>query len=462
MRKVVFVRSRDKSGFTIVELLIVVVVIAILAAIVIVAYNGVTKQARESALISDLSNAATIMGVDYATNGTYALTKTAAHGGAGIPSSQGTDILFHSDGTTYCITARSTYDGIDSHYVSSANPTPTKGECPEDAGSSVTTLVGDGTVGAAPGTGTAATLAGPAGIVADSSGNLYFTDQQGSRVRKVTTAGVVTNLFGNGPTGTTEGIGTAALFNWPQAITVGPASQLYVADTNNSRVRVAPLTAGVSTSLLAGSTQGTGGTTGSMGSAVQFNTPRGVVYNPTNHYVYVADSQSNRIRVISVDGVYITDIGSLTGSFADGSRTAARFNYPQGLAVDSSGNVYVADTLNHRIRMIDTAYNVTTIAGGGTAGGTDANGTAARFNSPMAVTVSSNGTLYIADTGNNTIRKVTPSKDVTTIAGNGTAGFKDGNGTDTMFNEPKGIAIGSDGRLYVADRVNNRIRVINI
>lgn len=454
---------QNKKGFTIVELLIVIVVIAILAAIVIVSYNGISKQARQSSLLSDVSNAATIMGTDQARNGTYALTASGARGGSGIPASEGTTFSFHSSGSTYCITARSSHSGVDSYFVSSDNPTPTKGECAQDGAVAVETAVGNGTLGAAPGTGTAATLAGPAGLTADGSGNLYFTDQQGSRIRKMTTSGVVTNLFGNGPTGSTEGQGTAALFNWPQAVTVGPGNVLYVADTNNHSVRVAPLVSGINTSRLVGGTQGTGGAIGASGSAVQLNTPRGIVYNPVTNTIYVADSQSNRLRVFSTTGELLSNIGSTTGAWADGSSTAARFTYPQGLAVDTAGNVYVADTQNHRIRMITTSGVVSTIAGSGTAGLADnTTGTAAQFRSPGALTVSSNGTIYVVDTGNNAIRRIAPDRAVTTIAGNGTAGFADESGADARFSEPKGIALGSDGRLYIADRANNRIRVLTV
>ncbi|MGH7217981.1 MAG: SMP-30/gluconolactonase/LRE family protein [Candidatus Microsaccharimonas sp.] len=451
-----------RKGFTIVELLIVIVVIAILAAVVIVGYNGITKQARQSSLLSDVSNAATIMGTDQAQNGTYALTASSARGGSGIPSSEGTSFSFHSSGSTYCITARSSHSGVDSYFVSSDNPTPTKGECAQDGAVAVETVAGNGTLGAASGTGTAATLAGPAGLTADSSGDLYFTDQQGSRIRKMTTSGVVTNLFGNGPTGNTEGVGTAALFNWPQAVTVGPGNVLYVADTNSHRIRIAPIN-GSTTSLFAGSSQGLGGAIGASGAAVQLNTPRGIVYNPVTATVYVADSQNNRIRVFDTTGKLLLNIGSTTGAWADGTSTTARFNFPQGLTVDSSGNVYVADTQNHRIRMIDTSGNVTTVAGSGTAGLSDnTTGTSAQFRSPSALTVSTNGTIYVADTLNNAIRKITPDRTVTTIAGNGTAGFADESGADARFNEPKGIAIGSDGRLYIADRANHRIRTLNI
>ncbi len=455
-------RITVKSGFTIVELLIVIVVIAILAAVTIVAYNGISKNARQTSLLADVKNAGTIMETDRAASGSYSTTASGAHGGLGIPSGPGVTILYHSDGSTYCITARSSYDGVNSYYISNTSPKPTLGQCPEDAGVAVTTGVGDGTVGAAQGTGTAATLAGPAGLAADASGNLYFTDQQSSRIRKMTTGLTVTNLAGSGSTGTTDGNGSAALFNWPQALTVGPSGVLYIADTNNSLIRT--LT-GTTSAPFAGGTQGTGGTVGaSTGAAVQFNTPRGIVYNPVSNTLYIADSQSHRIRVLDMTSKLIANIGTMSGGWKDGASGVAQFNYPQGLAVDSTGLVYVADTLNHRIRTIDNAGNVVTIAGSGAQGSADGDGLAAQFKSPMAIAVSSNGTVYVADTGNNLIRKIAPGapRTVTTIAGDGTASFKDAAGTAAQFNAPQGIAIGSDGKLYVTDRLNNRIRILTI
>lgn len=453
---------RVSSGFTIVELLIVIVVIAILAAITIVSFNGVTKNARQSVLLSDVKASAMAMSVDFTSNGSYAFIPGEVNGGKGLPASDGTIYSFHSTGTSYCITANSSHQGVLSYYVSDTVAGPTLGQCPQDLGAAVTTLAGNGTLGAAAGSGTAATLAGPAGITADANGNLYFTDQQGSRVRKVTTGGVVTNIVGNGATGTTEGVGTAALFNWPQAVTVGPTGQLFVADTMNSRIRTVTLATSTA-SLFAGSNPGNGGAIGASGSALQFNTPRGIVYESSANAVYLADSQNNLLKKLSTGGQLLATYGNSTGAFADGNATTARFNFPQGLAKDGLGNIYIADTKNHAIRKMTPSGNVTTIAGtGGTPGFTNGTGTAALFRDPMALAVANDGTIYVADTGNHAIRKITSSGTVTTIAGNGSAGFADDSGEAARFNEPKGIAIGSDGRLYVADRANNRIRVMPI
>lgn len=319
-------------------------------------------------------------------------------------------------------------------------------------------FAGNGTSGYANGTGVAAQVFGPTALTADASGGLYFSDSSTSRIRKATTAGVVSFLAGSGASSYTEGTGTGAVFNWPQAITVGPAGVLYIADTNNNRIRA--LSTGNTSSLVAGGTQGVGDGTGS---AARFNTPRGIVYDALSGFLYVADSQSHVIRRVTTGGVVTTFAGTTsTGGFIDATGTSARFNYPQGLAVDSSGVIYVADTLGNRIRKINPAGDVTTLAGSGTAGFANGTGTAAQFNNPWAVAVAADGTVYVADTNNDRIRKVTASGVVTTFAGSGVAGFADGAGDAAQFNKPAGIAIGSDGRLYVTDKDNHRLRVLDI
>jgi sugar lactone lactonase YvrE len=176
--------------------------------------------------------------------------------------------------------------------------------------------------------------------------------------------------------------------------------------------------------------------------------------------VYVADYDNHRIRKITSAGVVTTLAGSGTGTFADGTGTSASFRNPYGVAVDSSGNVYVADQLNQRIRKITSAGVVTTLAGNGTAAFADGTGTSARFNSPQGVAVDSAGNVYVADYNNQRIRKITSAGVVTTLAGQTTPGSTDGTGTNARFNGPTGIAVTSGGILYVVDSDNNRIRKI--
>jgi len=458
----------SQAGFTIVELLIVVVVIAILASITIISYNGIINRAHQSKLISDLASAGLQMSVDQSSSGIFPLNRADVNNGKGINNDADITYTFHSTQTTFCITAISSHAGIKNYYVTQKNLSPLEGTCPEDLGAQVATFAGSGVFNWVDGQGTAAALMSPAGIVADPTGDMYFTEGGSSRVRKVTIAGAVTTVAGGAGQGTAEGTVGISRFKSPQAVTIGPSSMLYVADTDNSRIRSVNLI-NTQTALLAGGTQGDAPGTGS---AAMFNVPRGIVYDPIRNLVMVADSQSHRIRQVTLSGVMSTFAGQqASGGLANGTGAAAKFNYPQGMTIDNAGNIYIADTLNHAIRKMDQTGNVTTLAGGGTGavgqnGYLDSNGalnvgTAARFNSPMAVAVDSTGNVFVADSANNRIRKITPSGYVSTVAGTGTAGYLDGIGTDAMFSAPRGIAIGSDGRLYVSDTSNNRLRVIS-
>ncbi len=452
---------RASKGFTITELLVVIVVIAILASVTLVAYNGVVGRTRDGVLRSDLQSAAQAMMADATTNSTFALSASLVNGGKGLSASDGTTYSYHSDGNTFCITASSNYLSGTTYFVSDTNPTPTAGKCPQDSGGTVTTLAGNGTLGAANGTGTSATMASPTGLAAGESGTLYFTDAAAPRIRKVVIAtGAVTTLAGTGSPTYSEGTGTGAQFNWPQAIAYMPTGSTVIADTNNHKVR--QLSSAAVSSPLAGSTQGTAGTVGTATTSIKFNTPRGIAYNTAAGTIIVSDSQNNRIIQLNTAGTITTIWGQASGGWVDAAGTSAKFNYPEGIAVDASGALFIADTLNQRIRKIDTGGNVTTIAGNGTAGFVNGNGTSAQFKSPGAVAVASDGTLYVSDTGNHSIRKIATDGTVTTLAGNGTSGFADGSSTSAQFNSPNGLAIGSDGKLYVADTLNHRIRAISL
>jgi len=454
----------NKTGFTIVELLIVVVVIAILASITIVSYNGIINRAHQSKLISDVASAGMLMSVDQSSSGIYPATRTAVNNGKGINDDADITYTFHSAPTTFCITGISTHPGIKNYYVSNKNLSPLEGTCPEDLGAQVATFAGSGVANWADGQGTAAVLMSPAGLVGSPTGDLYFTDSASSRVRKVTTSGAVTTIAGGAGSGTADGAYGVSRFFRPQGVTVGPTNQIFVTDTDNHRIRSVNLST-TQTSILAGTTQGD---QEGAGTAAKFNIPIGIVYDPIRNMVIVADSQSHRIRQVSLSGDMTTLSGQqATGGLQNGTGTAARFNYPRGLAIDSTGTIYVADSLNHAIRKISPTGVVSTFAGGGTstlgvAGSAEDVGTNARFRNPTAVTVDSAGNVYVADTGNNRIRKITPDGTTSRVAGSLTdaAGYADGKDTDALFSAPSGIAIGSDGRLYVADTANNRLRVI--
>jgi sugar lactone lactonase YvrE len=324
----------------------------------------------------------------------------------------------------------------------------------------VTTLAGKaGDFGYADGMGTAARFDNPEGIAVDASGNLYVTDRLNNTIRKMTSAGVVSTLAGIATTGgSADGAGTNAYFNGPEKIAVDADGNLYVADTYNCEIR--KITAEGVVTTLAGKA-GTLGHADGTGTAASFDLPEGIAVDASGN-LYVTDTDNDTIRKITPEGVVTTLAGKArTFGSADGTGAAASFFYPQGIAVDASGNLYVADTDNTTIRKITPEGVVTTLAGtAGTYGSTDGTGAAASFNSPTGIAVDASGNLYVADSGNVTIRKVTPDGVVTTLAGKaGTGGYADGTGTTALFAYPDGIAVDANGNVYVADG-NSTIRKI--
>ena len=252
--------------------------------------------------------------------------------------------------------------------------------------------------------------------------------------------------------GYVEGTGTAALFNGPYGIAIDGGSAVVVTDRDNYRVR--KIYSDNSTGFWAGSA--TSGTIiNGTGAAARFNNLTGVARDGFNN-AYVCDSGNHAIRKITASGVVTTFAGGTMGT-ADGTGTAAQFQNPQGLAIDASGNLYVSDTNNHRIRKITPAGVVTTLAGS-TEGFVNGTGTAAQFSYPFGIAVDASGNVFVGE--NCRIRKITPAGVVTTFAGS-TVGYLDGNGTAAQFNIGiLGITIGSSGDLYVADSYNYRIRKI--
>ena len=300
----------------------------------------------------------------------------------------------------------------------------------------------------------------PAALAVDAAGNVYVADSGNNTIRKITSAGVVSTLAGlTGSSGSADGTGSAARFFAPQGIAVDAASNVYVGDTANFTVRkITP--AGV-VSTLAGSA-GSSGSTDAAGSAARFAAPQGIAVDAAGT-VYVADSSNFTIRTISPAGVVSTLAGS-PGSLgsADGIGSAARFFNPTSVAVDAAGNVYVTDFSNHTIRKITPAAVVTTLAGSvGNLGSTDGTGTAARFSNPRGAAVDAAGNVYVADFNNNTVRKITPAGVVTTMAGTASIpGNADGTGSAARFRFPRDVAVDAAGNVFVADTDNNSIRKI--
>jgi sugar lactone lactonase YvrE len=327
----------------------------------------------------------------------------------------------------------------------------------------VTTIAGQPmSEGSIDGTSSGARFYYPSGIAADSAGNLYVADTDNDTVRKiVASTGLVTTLAGQaGISGNIDGTGSAARFDSPSGVAVDSGGNIYVADTLNNTLRKMTVAGAVST--FAGQA-GVSGSTNGTGTAARFFGPQGLAIDASNN-LYVADTNNHTIRKVVLSTGVVTTVAGLAGNpgGSDGLGSLARFNYPSGVTVDIAGNLYVADTDNHTIRQILPSGMVNTLAGlAGYSGGADGTGSAGRFDSPSDVAVDGSGNLYVADTDNFTIRKVVPSTGaVTTLAGlAGTSGSADGLGSAVRFFHPAGIAIDATNNLYVADTDNDTIRV---
>ena len=328
------------------------------------------------------------------------------------------------------------------------------------AGGVVTTFAGEAGYGSRDGAGSVARFDfryGSPGAAVDGSGNVFVADAYNQTIRKMNTDGVVTTLAGLAETGgSADGTGSTARFFNPSGVAVDTGGSVFVADQANHTIRKIT-TAGVVTTL-AGSALNPGSADGT-GSAARFDSPGGVAVDGSGN-VFVADSSNSTIRKITPGGVITTLAGSAgERGIADGTASAARFNYPGGVAVDASGNVFAADTSAHSIRKITADGVVTTLAGTYVPGSADGTGTAARFSWPRGVAVDSHGNVFVTDSGNQTIRKITPSGVVTTVAGSaGHAGAADGTGSTARFSYPYGIAVDANGNLFVVDAGNNTIR----
>ena len=324
----------------------------------------------------------------------------------------------------------------------------------------VTTLAGLAeNPGFADETGTAARFNNPAGIgtLGGGSSQFFVADTENHTIRQVTLGGDVTTVAGNPPrAGSADGVSTSSRFSGPAGVAV-IGDNVLVADTGNHTIR--RITSSETVTTLAGAA-GVEGSADGTGSGALFRFPGGIAALGAD--LYVTDSGNNTVRKVTNGGIVTTIAGSpgATGS-ADGTGDAARFNNPQGI-VALDGDLYVADTGNHTVRKVTTAGVVTTLAGtAGTPGSSDGIGVSARFRSPLGIAVLG-GSLYVADTGNNTIRKVLiPSGATSTFAGTaGQPGFTDGSGASARFSSPDGIS-GVGSTLYVADRGNHALRRIS-
>jgi sugar lactone lactonase YvrE len=335
----------------------------------------------------------------------------------------------------------------------------------------------------------------------DAAGDVFIADTGNDTLRELPAGGVLTTVAGRAMTaGFTDGTGTAARFREPASVAVDASGNLYVADTLNNTVR--KITAGAVTTTLAGYA-GNPGSADGTGAAASFSSPAGVAFDASGN-AYVADSANNTIRMVTPAGVVTTLAGSASASgSANGTGSAALFKVPTGIAVDASGNVFVADSGNYTIRKITPEGVVTTFAGtAGTSGDTDGLGAGATFGTITQIALDGSGNLYVADTGNGAIRVVSPTGQVSTLVSNfanlqgvavassgtvyasdatnqeiylipasgsvatlagisGTAGSKDGSPAVATFNAPTWLALDGGGNLYVSDTGNNTVRKVS-
>lgn len=298
----------------------------------------------------------------------------------------------------------------------------------------------------------------PRGIAWDGGSVLYVADTGNHAIRRVTFAGATTTYAGSGSSGANDNVGTSASFSSPEGVAF-LNSDVYVADTGNHTIRkIVPSGAFGSVTTFAGMTGAAGFVDDATGTAARFSSPSFLTFVGAGTDLYVADTGNQVLRKINA-AAFVTTLagGALSAGFADGTGDAARFNGPKGIGTDGA-SIFVADTQNHAIRKVTVGGAVTTVAGNPPqAGTTDGTGTAARFRAPAGAAVIGDD-VFVADTGNHTIRKITAAGTVTALAGNpGLPGTLDGTGTGARFTSPQGIvAVGSD--LYVADSGNHAIR----
>lgn len=319
----------------------------------------------------------------------------------------------------------------------------------------VSTFAGSGMMGSVDATGIAAWFNYPTVVTLDHFNNLIVVDRSNHKIRKISPEGSVSTIAGTGAIGTADGPALSATFRYPDGAVVDSQGNIFITDQSNHKIRKIDANGIVST--FAGS--GVAGFLDGTGTTAKFYYPAGMAIDASDN-LYIADYSNHRIRKITPSGVVTTFAGLATAGTADGNTSVARFNGPTGVGVDPSGNVFVADYGNHKIRKISTSGEVSTVAGTGIAGATDGSSATASFNHPAIVAVDANNNLFITDEGNHKIRKINAAGEVTTLAGTGIVGANDSVADAATFKGPTGICVDASGTVYIADYGNHKIRKI--
>ena len=334
-----------------------------------------------------------------------------------------------------------------------------------DAAGAISTVAGTGERGYGGDGGPAlrAQLAEPWGAAVDGMGNLYIADKGNNRIRKVDAAGVISTVAGSGGWGYGGDGGPAlqARFLAPSGVAADAAGNLYIADTGNNRIRKVDA-AGVISTVAGTGKQGYGGDGGAALRA-QLAFPLGAAADGAGN-LYIVDAGNNRIRKVDAAGAISTVAG--TGDVGDGgSAVRAWLGFPGSVTADGAGNLYIADTFNERIRKVDAAGVISTVAGSGERGYVGDGGPAAqaRLASPLSAAADGAGNLYFVDAGNHCVRKVDAAGSISTVAGSGRYGYGGDGGpaVRAQLALPRGAALDDAGNLYIADTENHRVRKVD-
>lgn len=319
----------------------------------------------------------------------------------------------------------------------------------------VSLIAGSGAAGVANGTGATAQFNLPLRAAVDDANNIFVTDYRNNMIRKITPAGVVTTFAGNGIAGSADGTGTNASFRQPWGITIDSQNNLFVTDYGNHTIRKIT-SAGIVTTIAG--LAGNFGTTNGPRASARFKNPSGIAIDSGGR-IFITDSSNNRIRMIKPNNGKVDTFAGSTAGNTDGS-IDAKFNRPFGVTIDSKDNLFVADSGNHRVRKITPNGVVSTFAGSDT-GDVDGMGTEAKFSNITGITIDIHDNLFIPDRSADKIKTIAPNGLVTTIAGS-ESGYLEGVGANALFNSPYGMAVDSQNNLIVVDTYNHRIRKITL